>query len=87
MNRRFSLSNPQDRDGELFPKDEDGKFYYSDVDYVDTYKAMEALVDKGLTRSIGLSNFNSKQIQRVLDAARIKPVMLQVITVMNFSRT
>ena len=73
----------QDR-GELFTKDENGKFYYSDVDYLETWKGMEALVNKGLTKAIGLSNFNSKQIQRVLDSCNIKPVMLQVIFVRYF---
>lgn len=41
-------------------------------------QGMEGCVDDGLTKSIGLSNFNSKQIQRVIDNAKIKPAMLQV---------
>lgn len=65
-------------DGELFPTDTNGKIQFSDVDYVDTWKAMEPLVKKGLTKSIGLSNFNSKQIDRVLSVATIKPVTNQV---------
>ncbi|XP_061384933.1 aldo-keto reductase family 1 member B1-like [Danaus plexippus] len=63
---------------ELFPKDEEGKIIPSPVDYVDTWKAMEALVDKGLTKSIGLSNFNKRQIDRVMEMARVKPAMLQI---------
>ena len=34
----------------------------------------------GLARSIGVSNFNSEQIKRVLDVATIKPVVNQVST-------
>ncbi|KFM61756.1 Alcohol dehydrogenase [NADP(+)], partial [Stegodyphus mimosarum] len=55
----------------------DGDYAYDKtVDLVETWKAMEKLVDKGLVRSIGISNFNSKQIQRVYDSARIKPAVL-----------
>ena len=58
--------------------DENGQLIFSDVDYVDTWKAMEECVELGLTKSIGLSNFNSVQIQRVLDVATIRPVVNQV---------
>lgn len=36
------------------------------------------MVELGLIKSIGISNFNQKQIQRILDNATIKPVVLQV---------
>lgn len=65
-------------DGDMFPKDADGKFLYSNVDYLDTWKSMEQLVRDGLVRNIGLSNFNHKQIQRVIDNSEIKPIMLQI---------
>lgn len=41
---------------------------------------MEKLVEKGLVRSIGLSNFNSHQINDILAVANIKPTVLQVMT-------
>ncbi|KAK7488793.1 hypothetical protein BaRGS_00019928 [Batillaria attramentaria] len=63
---------------ENFPKSEDGKIIYAFHDIVDTWKGMEDSVAAGLARNIGLSNFNSKQIQRVLVAATIKPCILQV---------
>jgi len=53
-------------DNTLLPKNEDDVLQLSDVDYLDTYKAMEKLVKLGLVRSIGVSNFNSEQLARVL---------------------
>ncbi|XP_053384554.1 aldo-keto reductase family 1 member B1-like [Mercenaria mercenaria] len=64
--------------GEFHPRDENGKVLFSDVDYVDTWKALEDCVDEGLVRNIGVSNFSSKQLQRILDKARIKPQINQV---------
>lgn len=45
---------------------------------MDTWRAMEKLVDLGLVKSIGLSNFNSEQVDRVVNESRIKPVSNQV---------
>lgn len=63
---------------DLFPKDADDKVIFSDVDYVDTWKSLEKAVDQGLVKSIGVSNFNAAQTQRVLDTCRIKPVTNQI---------
>lgn len=63
---------------DLLPKDGDGGLVYSDVDYVDTWKALEGCVKLGLVKSIGISNFNSEQIKRLLTKAEIKPVTNQV---------
>ena len=48
------------------------------VSVMDTWKAMEALVDQGLVRSIGVSNFGPKRIKDLLEYARIKPVVNQL---------
>jgi diketogulonate reductase-like aldo/keto reductase len=72
----FTISFQEGDD--FLPKDSSGKVVYSDADYVDTWKQMEECVKQGLAKSIGLSNFNSKQIQRVLDIATINPVVNQV---------
>jgi aldehyde reductase len=66
------------QDQSFFPYDKNGVIRGEDVDYVDTWKAMEELVTKGLTKSIGVSNFNSKQIERLLKTATIKPVVNQI---------
>lgn len=39
---------------------------------------MERCVQLGLTKSIGVSNFNIKQLQDILEIATIKPVVNQV---------
>jgi diketogulonate reductase-like aldo/keto reductase len=39
---------------------------------------MEELVDAGLARNIGVSNFSLAQLDRIREAARIKPVVNQV---------
>jgi len=63
----------------MFPLDDEG-YYSADLEshYVETWEAMEALVDEGLTRSIGLSNFNKRQVEEVLlTAKKYKPAVLQ----------
>lgn len=52
--------------------------FLSDVDILDTWRAMEKLVELGLTKSIGVSNFNSEQLSRLLANCKIKPVQNQV---------
>ncbi|MGJ8606230.1 MAG: aldo/keto reductase [Marivita sp.] len=44
----------------------------------ETWKAMEALVDKGLVKEIGVCNYNSALIHDLMTYARIKPSMLQI---------
>lgn len=39
---------------------------------------MERALNEGKAKAIGVSNFNRKQIQRLLDNSRIKPMSLQV---------
>lgn len=63
---------------DYWPMMPDGQHEHADVDYVDTWKAMEKLVDLGLAKSIGISNFNSQQIDRLLANCRIKPVNNQI---------
>ena len=62
-----------------WPPDPDAKGVYDFKTSLEaTWGAMEALVDRGLVKSIGLSNFNRAQIERVLRVARIKPAVLQI---------
>lgn len=49
-----------------------------DVDYVDTWKAMEELVKAGKVRAIGVSNYNKFQLERLMKNCTIKPVNNQI---------
>lgn len=63
---------------ELFPFDENKKMITSDIDFMETWKGMEECLELGLTKSLGVSNFNSKQIERIFKEGTVKPVNLQV---------
>ena len=64
----------------MFPIADDGYFAANlGSHYVETWKAMEILMDEGLTKSIGLSNFNRSQVKEILELPGIKhlPAVLQ----------
>jgi len=64
--------------GDLVPKDANGTSLYSEVDFLETWKAMEDLVKLGLVRSIGVSNFNKDQIERICANSSVVPSVNQV---------
>uniref|UniRef100_A0AAQ5ZSV9 alcohol dehydrogenase (NADP(+)) n=1 Tax=Amphiprion ocellaris TaxID=80972 RepID=A0AAQ5ZSV9_AMPOC len=66
------------RGKEVMPRREDGSICYSDTHYRDTWRAMESLIDKGLVKAIGMSNFNARQTDDIISIARHKPVVNQV---------
>ncbi|KAJ1957840.1 hypothetical protein EC988_000622 [Linderina pennispora] len=59
-------------------QDENGSLINAKVDYVDTYKAMEKLLDTGKVRAIGVSNFTIQHLQRLLDNTSVVPAVNQV---------
>lgn len=63
---------------EPYPRDVNGKLMFSDVHYLETYKAIEDLVSEGLVKGIGLCNFNRRQIEDVLSNSRVKPCAVQI---------
>jgi alcohol dehydrogenase (NADP+) len=61
------------------PRDKDGNpIYDRDTTLVDTWRAMESLVDHGKCRAIGLSDISLEALKPIYDAARIKPAVVQV---------
>ncbi|CAH1390864.1 unnamed protein product [Nezara viridula] len=63
----------------LFPTDEKGQLLMDkSTNILELWKGMEAQVDAGRTKSIGISNFNQSQTKRILDNCRIPPANIQV---------
>ncbi|CAI2329387.1 unnamed protein product [Caenorhabditis sp. 36 PRJEB53466] len=62
----------------LFPRGRSGKMEQSTVDFMETYRALEAAHRQKKIRSIGLANFNLKQIERVWTESTVKPAVVQV---------
>lgn len=53
-------------------------FHYENVPLLETWKALEKLVQVGKIKSIGISNFSAAYILDLLRGATIKPAVLQV---------
>jgi diketogulonate reductase-like aldo/keto reductase len=61
------------------PRDAQGKVIYdSGVTLVETWHAMERLVDDGHCKAIGLSDVTLEKLREIVAAARIKPAVVQV---------
>jgi len=61
------------------PRNEYGKVIYdSGVTLLDTWRALERLVDEGRCKSIGLSDVTLEKLRPIVAAARIKPAVVQV---------
>lgn len=61
------------------PRDENGQVIYDPgVTLLDTWGALERLMDEGKCLSIGLSDVSLEKLSGIVAAARIKPAMVQV---------
>ncbi|MES1178078.1 MAG: aldo/keto reductase, partial [Myxococcales bacterium] len=71
----FAFQPGEDQD----PRDEHGKVIYDEgVTLLDTWHAMEALVDDGRCQTIGLADVTLEKLKQVVAGARIKPSIVQV---------
>jgi alcohol dehydrogenase (NADP+) len=61
------------------PRDQDGNVIYDEgITLLDTWRAMESLVDDGRCRAIGLSDIALEELLLIYESARIKPAVVQV---------
>jgi len=61
------------------PRDQNGNVLYDHgVTLLDTWRAMESLVDRGRCRAIGLSDISLNELLPIYESARIKPAVVQV---------
>jgi alcohol dehydrogenase (NADP+) len=64
--------------GTDMPQSPDDFVSLDEVPLAETWAAMEELVDEGLVRHVGVSNFNGPKLRRLMDAADHAPEMNQV---------
>jgi diketogulonate reductase-like aldo/keto reductase len=71
----FAFAPGDDQD----PRDETGKIVYDEgVTLLDTWRALESLVDSGRCHAIGLSDIGLEELRPLYEAARIKPAAVQI---------
>src|SRR5271170_5532952 len=71
----FAFQPGDDQD----PRDSNGNVIYDkSVTLIDTWRALEGLVDGGRCKAIGLSDVSLEQTKGIYDAARIKPAIVHV---------
>ncbi|KAG0994471.1 hypothetical protein G6F28_005705 [Rhizopus arrhizus] len=68
---------PEDPGKETVPRDADGKIEFDDVDFTETYAALEKLVGEKV-RAIGVSNFNIAKLEKLAKVQKIVPAVNQI---------
>ena len=61
-----------------FPTDEHGDPREADVTLSETWRAMESLVEAGWTKTLGVSNFSTNELEEILEIAETLPKIVQV---------
>ena len=78
MHAPWSFVPLKDDEVSCTPREDKFGAMVEEIDYIDTWIEMEKCVELGLCKNLAVSNFSSKQIDRLLEKCKIKPVINQV---------
>ncbi|XP_052757126.1 aldo-keto reductase AKR2E4-like [Galleria mellonella] len=59
---------------------------FNNIDYLDTWQGMIEARDLGLAKSIGVSNFNKEQLDRLVTSSKVVPASLQIEVNLNLQQ-
>nr|VZI04732.1 unnamed protein product [Spirometra erinaceieuropaei] len=72
------------KEGRQYSLDDPSALEFEDIPLEETWKGMEQLVKAGLVRSVGVSNFNKDQLDRILASCKIPPAVNQIEVSVNW---
>ncbi|MFW5977648.1 MAG: aldo/keto reductase [Halohasta sp.] len=61
-----------------FPEDDDGDIETADVPLETAWRNLEAVYDRGLTRTLAVSNVSRPELETILDTGRVRPAIVQI---------
>jgi len=76
--RRLAELSPERQEALAFPEDADGDPDTADVSLAEAWRNLEAVRERGLTRTIGLCNVSADQLETVLETGSVDPALVQV---------
>ncbi len=76
--RRLAEKPVAEQEALTFPEDADGERATADITLAEAWANLEAVHDRGLTRTLGLCNVSVDQLRRVLGAGTVPPAVVQV---------
>jgi diketogulonate reductase-like aldo/keto reductase/predicted dehydrogenase len=61
-----------------FPEDDDDDIETADIPLETAWRNLEAVHDRGLARTLGISNVSQVQLETILETGRIRPALVQI---------
>ena len=61
-----------------FPADDDGDIETADIPLETAWENLEAVYDRGLTRTLAVSNVSRSELETILETGRVRPAIVQI---------